>query len=186
MVCTKMVVSIVDTLHGYKHRSHDSLIETTYQFTNCTGKVIVLYWINYDGALEKYKRMNNGAAFMVGTFVTHPWVAVVADTGDLCALHDEQHNTVGPVLLPTRSNTTDVFDEEEDTLTTVRIAEKCDTLHDQCVKVVRNTLLHNYPDALDALGENDLDALKLPTHLRNIIYRHCVRMSRYRQFSVHP
>jgi hypothetical protein len=43
--------------------------------------------------------MNRGDGFDVTTFVTHPWVAVVEGTGDLCTFAEGA--TACPVLLPT-------------------------------------------------------------------------------------
>jgi VHL beta domain len=52
------------------------------KFINKSSTAVDIYWIDYRGnRVLKRPDLSPGAAWRIGTFVTHPWLVVASDTG---------------------------------------------------------------------------------------------------------
>ncbi|MEM7215810.1 MAG: hypothetical protein AAF423_09725 [Pseudomonadota bacterium] len=55
---------------------------TNVKFINVSGGTRIISWINFDGKAITYSKLNNGSAFTVETYATHPWM--ISDTNGDC------------------------------------------------------------------------------------------------------
>lgn len=63
-------------------RSSNATTRASINFVNRSSSAVDIYWINYEGDRVLYHAgLAVGAAWKVGTFLTHPWLVVVSGTG---------------------------------------------------------------------------------------------------------
>ncbi|HEX5839419.1 MAG TPA: hypothetical protein VFY26_16400 [Anaerolineales bacterium] len=51
-------------------------------FTNNSDSIVDVYWIDYNCEKQLYGTLEPGGSYQQGTYATHPWVFVDAETGD--------------------------------------------------------------------------------------------------------
>ncbi|XP_035731316.1 von Hippel-Lindau disease tumor suppressor-like [Vespa mandarinia] len=61
-------------------RSLDNSQISFVRFTNCTTRIVALYWIDYQGQAISYGTLYPGSYVDIDTFVTHPWIFVDDET----------------------------------------------------------------------------------------------------------
>ena len=55
-------------------KSQNSNTPAKLTFINKTPEMRVIEWINYQGGLQEYARLDPGQSYTVNTFLTHPWL----------------------------------------------------------------------------------------------------------------
>lgn len=68
------------TADSQRPRSLNNNIPTYIQFVNCTGRMVYLFWLDYNGKLVRYGHIPPRRGMSMNTFVTHPWIARDAAT----------------------------------------------------------------------------------------------------------
>lgn len=61
-------------------RSGRDLGETSIVFTNCSGRTVKVYWLDYDGDRVHYYTLEPDASYTQPTYLKHPWV--ITDSKD--------------------------------------------------------------------------------------------------------
>ena len=63
-------------------RSSNGATRATIKFVNQSSGAVDIYWINYDGHRVLYYRdLATNSTWTADTFLTHPWLVVVSDSG---------------------------------------------------------------------------------------------------------
>jgi VHL beta domain len=63
-------------------RSSNGATRATIKFVNQGSSAVDIYWINYDGHRVLYYRdLATNSTWTADTFLTHPWLVVVSDSG---------------------------------------------------------------------------------------------------------
>jgi hypothetical protein len=63
-------------------RSSNGATRATIKFVNQSSSAVDIYWINYDGHRVLYYRgLAANSTWTADTFLTHPWLVVVSDSG---------------------------------------------------------------------------------------------------------
>jgi VHL beta domain len=63
-------------------RSSNGATRATIKFVNQSSSAVDIYWINYDGHRVLYYRgLAANSTWTSDTFLTHPWLVIVADSG---------------------------------------------------------------------------------------------------------
>jgi hypothetical protein len=63
-------------------RSSNGATRATIKFVNQSSSAVDIYWINYDGHRVLYYRgLAVNSTWTADTFLTHPWLVIVSDSG---------------------------------------------------------------------------------------------------------
>lgn len=73
-------IAIMD--HPPTLRSLNSVHRAFVRFINTTRKNVKIYWIDFQGQNQFYKKLSQGEFVDINTFVTHPWIFVEEETMD--------------------------------------------------------------------------------------------------------
>ena len=57
-------------------------VAATIEFVNQRSASVLVYWLDYDGARQKYYDLPAGQTYEQGTYVTHPWL--ITDANGTC------------------------------------------------------------------------------------------------------
>ena len=63
-------------------KSINSDVSVPVVFVNKTGKKVEMFWYSFDGELTSYGKIPSDGEMEMETFVTHPWSAANAETGE--------------------------------------------------------------------------------------------------------
>jgi hypothetical protein len=63
-------------------QSQEAQVATRIEIINQSSKVILIYWIDYDGAYQFYGNLGPGQSKLFNTFLTHPWL--ITDPAGTC------------------------------------------------------------------------------------------------------
>jgi hypothetical protein len=63
-------------------RSSNGATRATIKFVNQSSSAVDIYWINYDGhRVLYYRALAGNSTWTADTFLTHPWLVIVSDSG---------------------------------------------------------------------------------------------------------
>ncbi|XP_042889529.1 von Hippel-Lindau disease tumor suppressor-like isoform X2 [Penaeus japonicus] len=71
-------------------RSLHSRVQSFVRFVNRTQRSVDVFWLNYQGVRQKYKKLEPREQFKISTYVSHPWVFQDSETTAKLVVNSEE------------------------------------------------------------------------------------------------
>lgn len=77
-----LIFDLENVVKQLKIKSGPSTHHCRLKLFNCTPYKIDIYWIDYQSNYKPYTQLNANETLPIGTYVSHPWVFINAQTGE--------------------------------------------------------------------------------------------------------
>ncbi|MBN3307995.1 von Hippel-Lindau-like protein [Amia ocellicauda] len=139
-------------------RSLDSSVPTYVSFVNKCGRDAAAWWLNFSGDPTSYGIIKPGTALAMNTYITHPWVFRVSDSGAKLLANMKE------VYFPEATD----FQDGEPVFLQVMITPPVYSLQEYCLMLIRRLVKKRDYSKLDITASLKKDLHELPDLQREL------------------